>query len=309
VNTVLQIVAPIFAIVALGWAARRSGRLSVDGERAINGFVFGVCTPALLFAGGATGAALRGGTVAIAFFGAVVLLFAAATLLAARGFRESLPAASLFALNCTFGNSVMMGVPLIFAAFGEAGLALLLAIIGLHSLILLPLATVVAELGLHARASLLRVARATLLSLARNPVTMSVVLALLWALTGLPLPQVVRRTLELLGAAGPPAALFCLGSSLAGFGLAGAWREVIAATTAKLLLLPALVWAGALALGLAPLETAVAVCVAALPTGANAFMLARRYEVEAERAGATVLVSSLLSVVTLGALLVHFRAG
>jgi predicted permease len=51
----------------------------------------------------------------------------------------------------------------------------------------------------------------------------------------------------------------------------------------------------------------VAVTTAALPTGANAFMLARRYQVGAERSGATVLVSTVISVFTVAAVLAWFR--
>jgi predicted permease len=51
------------------------------------------------------------------------------------------------------------------------------------------------------------------------------------------------------------------------------------------------------------------VVTAALPTGANAFFLSRRYAAGAERSGATVLLSSMLSVVTLTALLLWLGAG
>jgi predicted permease len=77
----------------------------------------------------------------------------------------------------------------------------------------------------------------------------------------------------------------------------------------KMLALPALVWAVAIAAGLGPLETAVAVTAAALPTGANPFILAKRYRLGEARSGATVLVATLASVLVLGLLLVQFRAG
>lgn len=70
--------------------------------------------------------------------------------------------------------------------------------------------------------------------------------------------------------------------------------------------MPALVWLVAWAMALSPLETAVAVMAAAMPTGANAFLLAQRYQVGAARSGATVLVSTVLSVVTLGVLVGWF---
>ena len=78
------------------------------------------------------------------------------------------------------------------------------------------------------------------------------------------------------------------------------------ATVLKLLAMPALVWLVAWAMALSPLETAVAVMAAAMPTGANAFLMAQRYQVGAARSGATVLVSTVLSVVTLGVLVGWF---
>jgi predicted permease len=72
--------------------------------------------------------------------------------------------------------------------------------------------------------------------------------------------------------------------------------------------MPAVVWAVCVALDVPRFETAVTVVTAALPTGANAFLLAQRYRIEADRSGATVLVSTAVSVVTLSALLTWFRA-
>jgi predicted permease len=153
------------------------------------------------------------------------------------------------------------------------------------------------------------VLRATLLGVAKNPIVMAVAAALLWRLLGLPPPPaVVRRTLELLGGAGPPVALFCLGGSLAGFDARAAWRETALVCALKLLAMPLLVWIMARLLDLPPLETAVAVVAGALPTGANAFLLAQRYRMPAERSGATVLVGTMLSVATLALLLGWFGA-
>jgi hypothetical protein len=89
--------------------------------------------------------------------------------------------------------------------------------------------------------------------------------------------------------------------------LAGARAEVGLASFLKLALMPALAWGACWALGLSPLETAVAVVTSALPTGANAFLLARRYETGVGASGATVLLSTLISIATLSALLAYFK--
>ncbi len=301
-----EIVAPVFAIIAMGWAAAAWKWVDEGGFRTLIWFTFTIASPALLFAGGTSGH-VGGGAAALTFFLAALVVYAAAMWLALRHLALNLAEGGLFALNCTFGNTVMMGIPLVAAAYGQAGLSVLLALIALHSMVLLSLGTVVAEIGLHRHAPAGRVLRATLGGVLRNPIVMAVLAALVWSTLALPVPGALRRTLELLGASSPPLALFCLGGSLASFRLAGSLRDVAWAAVLKLAALPLLVWGLCSAFGLGPLETAVAVTTAALPTGANAFMLARRYEVGAERSGATVLVSTVISVVTLAAVLAWFR--
>ncbi len=306
-GAVLEVVGPVFLIIGLGWAMARQSFIDEPGFGALNRFVFTFCAPSLLFLGG-TGGASGGGRAALAFFLGTAVLYAGVLVLARR--RMPLGQAGMLALDSTFGNTVMMGIPLILAAFGQGALAMLLAILALHSMLLLGTATVVAEIGLHARAPWRRVLRATLLGVARNPIVMAVLAALVWRLVGLPPPPgVVRQTLSLLGGAAPPVALFCLGGSLARFDVASAWRETVVATVLKLLAMPALVWLAGLAMGLNRLEMAVAVTAAALPTGANAFLLAERYRIGAARSGATVLASTLISVVTLAGLLAWFGVG
>ena len=300
-RAVLEIVAPVFLIIALGFGAARWRMLDDAGFRGLNAFAFGLAAPALLFAGGTMGAG-GGGRAALAFFlGAGVVYLV--TLLLARG-RMPLGDAGMLALDASYGNTVMMGIPLITAAFGPPALPVLLAILALHSMLLLGAATVVAEVALHATAPWRRVVRATLAGVARNPIVMAVAAALLWHLAGLPPPPgPVLRTLDLLGGAVAPVSLFCLGGSLSGFRARGLWRQTALAAALKLLALPVLVWLAAQAMALSPLETAVAVTAAAMPTGANAFLMAARYRISAERSGATVLVSTLLSVLTLSVLL------
>jgi len=305
VGVVLDIVAPVFLIVALGWSAARWRFVEPAGFRGLNAFTFSLAAPSLLFLGGTTGPG-GGGAAALAFFLGTAVLYLGTLLVARRAM--PLGRAGMLALDASFGNTVMMGIPLVTAAFGAEALAVLLAILALHSMLLLGTATVVAELALHAEAPPLRALRATVLGVARNPIVMAVLAALLWRLFGLPPPPgVVRRALELLGAAGPPVALFCLGGSLAGFDARGMWRETAVACMLKLLAMPVLVWGAARLLGLPPFETAVTVVTAALPTGANAYLLAQRYRIGVERSGATVLVGTVLSVATLSVLLALFK--
>ena len=294
---VLEVVAPIFAIILMGYLAAWRRWISEAGFAGMNSFTFSLAAPALLFAAGTAGHQ-GGGAAALAFFLGCALLYAG-TVYGARRAGVALGAAGSLGLNVTFGNTVMMGIPLVVAAFGQPGLSVLLAILAVHSMVLLGAATVVAEVAQSSGAKPL--------VLLRNPVVMAVLLALVWSTLALPVPPPARTALELLGAAAPPLALFCLGASLTGFAAAGLWAQTGATVALKLAVLPALVWFFCWLLGVSAFETSVAVLTAALPTGANAFLMARRYATGADGSGAAVLITTVLSVVTLSALLTLLR--
>ena len=216
-------------------------------------------------------------------------------------------APSVRALSASFGNTVQVGIPMAAALFGETGLAIHLAIVSLHALVLLTLTTALVELDLaHAQRRLGRAGThlvATLITTARNtvihPVVLPVLIGLSWNALGLPLPAVADEVLQTLGQAVVPLCLVLIGMSLAYYGVQGAVRAAAWLSALKLLLLPALVLAVAhwgFALGGLPL--AVVVMLAALPVGSNALIFAQRYRaLEAEATAATVF-STLAFVVT-----------
>jgi len=107
----------------------------------------------------------------------------------------------------------------------------------------------------------------------------------------------------ILGAAAGPSALFAIGLFLVGIPIARGAPEVAAVTAMKLIVHPLATWVFAVhVLDVAPEWTAVGVLMAALPTGANVFVLAQNYRLYEARGSAVILVSTVVSVVTLPAL-------
>ncbi|MCG7362928.1 AEC family transporter [Roseomonas sp. ACRSG] len=304
----LTIVAPIFAMIGIGYLSAYRQWVTDQGLKGMNGYVFNLALPCLIF-NGATTPHPGGGATAFAFFTGCLAAYALAVLLARTLLRMKLGEAGTFGLNASFGNSGMIGVPLILAVYGQPGLAQLLAIIGLHSLILLPIGTVIGEIAHGGQAPVLKILRATLASVLRNPIVLAVLAGFVVYQTGIPVPRVGRNFLELVGASASPVALFCLGATLVAFDARRDWPSALLCAGLKLLFMPVLVGLVGWAIGLPPLQMAVALVTAALPTGANAFFLSRRYVAGAERSGATVLLSTILSVVTLTLLLLALGAG
>jgi predicted permease len=110
---------------------------------------------------------------------------------------------------------------------------------------------------------------------------------------------VVDKPLQLLGSAFGPIALVLLGVTLARTPLVGHLRQALWATLSKNLVLPVLVFASAWAFGITGLPLTVMVVAAALPTGANVFLFAQRYQVEQASTTASMGVSTVAAVFTL----------
>jgi predicted permease len=305
---VFGIVAPVFSLIGLGAAAIRVRFIDAAALRGMTDFVFFLAMPSLLFSSVAGAPPLRLLDIAGSFLAGAVLLFTVAVVIAMKLLRLRLAAGAMFGLNSVFGNTVMLGIPIVDAAFGREGVAYLLAIIAFHSGLLLPLATLVIEADPQSGGSgPLGVLRAAFWGIVKNPVVMTILVALIWRLTGLSIPGPVGRLLDLLGPAGPPMALFCLGASLPRPRGWADMREVVVASVLKLAVLPALVALIAHAAGVTGVAFAVVVITSALPTGANAFLLARRFHTMAEASASTVVVSTAVSILTLTVLLGWLR--
>ncbi|WP_291296662.1 AEC family transporter [Elioraea sp.] len=303
---VLTTVVPVFALVGLGYGAMRAKLMDAAAQRGLVLFAFSFAAPALLFSAGLSSEGM-GGVSAIAFFAGCLATYALVFVLARTRLALRIGPAALVALNAGFGNIVAMGIPLTLAAFGPETLSILFGIIGLHSLALVGLTTVLLELDAKGTGGLRALGRVVGAVLA-NPIVAALLAAILWRTLGLPpLPGPVKATLDLLGAASSPVALVSLGAGLAAFRLGDGWQDVMLGTVAKLFIMPALVWGAALAIGLDGPALAVTVTAAALPTGSNPVLLAARYGVGMDRAGATVVASTLVSVLTLSVLVAVFR--
>ena len=300
---VAGIVAPVFAVIALGAGARHWRLMDAAGLRGITDLTFYAGLPALLFSSVVEAQSFSLLDVAVLYFAMCLVVFCLGIVLARRLLGAGLAQATMVGLNSCFGNTGMLALPLIAAAFGADGIAVLLPIIALHSLLLLPIATMLIEADGRGTANPWRILGAVVPALVRNPMLVAIAAAFAWRMLAIPVPVPLHRLLAMLAGAAPTMALFALGGTLPGMAARGNLRETGLATTLKLVVLPSLVWAAAHWAGLGPLQTAVAVVTAGTPTGANAFFLARRTQVSTESSAGTVVAATALSVVTLTVLL------
>lgn len=294
---------PVILFIALGFFVGRRGWIRATSVKDLSNLVFMVLTPALLFRTMSTVRVqdLDFGPVAV-YFAAAGLIFAAT--LVVQGF-SSLAAAR--GLANTFSNTIMIGVPLVGLVFGQAGLVTLFTLISVHSLILLTAATVVFELaqarerarsGDGPQHSMLRTVLQAIGNGIAHPVPLPIIAGLLFAQTGLVVPEVIGKPLLLLGQALGPLALLLVGVTLAFSTVGTYFKAALRIALVKNIVHPLLLGAMGWTLGMSGLSLAVMVAAAALPVGANVFLFTQRYEVAQDEVTASIAVSTALALVT-----------
>ena len=303
-HPVLSALLPVALLIAIGLIAGKAGWIRAEATKDLSNLVFMVLSPALLFR-----------TMSVVHleqldFRPVAMYFVAAALvfvamLAWQGLNRR---AILMALTATFSNTVAIGTPLVGLAYGQAGLVILFALISVHALVLLTLATLVLELATVREAVASGTAGAerhplrTVLEAVRSgivhPVPLPIIIGLLFAQTGWLIPTVLDRPLQLLGNAFGPLALLLVGLSLTRVPVGAQFKGALGLSFLKNLLLPALVAALGWATGLSGLPLTVMVVAASLPVGANVFMFSQRYAIAQDLVAASMAVSTAMALGT-----------
>ena len=298
-NALLVAVIPVFGIMLLGYAAARLDWFDQNANRGLSLFVFNFAIPPLLFRNLAQSnlPAHPPWGYLLSYFLVAFGLFVLAYWSTRRYSGRDHQGASICAMSACFGNSVLLGIPLALTAFGEQASVPLFLLVALQSPLLAPTITIALELG---RGNPSQIVLNTLRGLFSNPVIVALLLGFTWNLLTLPLPGPVEELARLLGQAAAPCALFATGAALSQYRIVGNLAESLWLVGLKIIIQPLLVWLlASQVFQLPPLWTAVAVLIAALPTGVNAYIFAQRYRIGIATATTTIFLSTALSLLTL----------
>jgi hypothetical protein len=306
----VELSAPLFALVLIGYLIGRSGHWPVSYSEALTKFLFAVPLPALLFRLGSDLSRLPpvDGRVLVAFFGGCLALFAIARVLGWLLFRLDGVGQSVFALGGIFSNNVFLGIPLAAAALGDAALPSIGLVLVFNSLTLWTLVTASVEWARHGELSLKGFGK-TLRSVLTNPIVASILAGAAFGLTGWRLPAMIDVPLGMLAQPAIPMSLVVLGMGLAQYGLRAGWEVAAGITALKLAGQPLITWAIASAVGLPPLETQVVVLLAALPVGINVYLMAREFKAIEGPVATSMLLSTLVAAVTVPLVLALLGVG
>ena len=306
-NPLAEIVLPVFGIVALGFFLNRNEVFDQKMGDALVRFTYHIAIPAMLFKNVATNPlpSQIPWNFLFAYYGPTLILFAVGYLFARYLFRWKRDESGVAAMSSSYSNLMLLGFPLALTAFGEDASLAVLVLLSSQSIILFPLTLTIFDFGLEDYSST-ATQRRRIGRLILNPIVFSLALGLLFNGLEIQLQTPVLKTLDLLGEAGPGCALFALGLLLGQFEFESDVREVGLLVGLKNFVHPFLVWLGCKYFGVEGTWAYVAVLFAAMPTGGNAFIFSSQYDLKPLAASKTILISTLVSLVLIGILLVAF---
>ncbi len=282
----LSVVAPVFIVAFVGLAWARSG--AHFDEVSISRLVLNVGVPCLVFR------SLTSLDVSPTELATMAGLTAAVmTAFAAGGFAVlkvmNLPAHTYLG-PLVFANSGNIGLPICLFAFGDTGLALGMAYFAVS-------ATCHVVLGgpLFAGTFSIR-------PFFRSPLTWAIIITIGVVTSGITVPKWLGRTTTLLGDIAIPLMLLTLGVSLSKMHPESLGRSIILSfvrlglgVSASLLLTTLL--------GVEGLARKVLILQASMPVGVLNYLFAQRYGRSPEHVASLVLVSTLVSIISIPALL------
>lgn len=299
-QTLLDVILPVFLVIGFGYVSVWRGYFPVSGIDGVMRFTQGFAIPCLLFKAIAEIDLTRSfdpGLLTSFYLGATICFFAG--LFGARAlFQRDWEDCVAIGFCCLFSNSVLLGLPITERAYGPDALTGNFAIVALHSPFCYGLGITVMEITRNRGKSPMHMARGVARAMFRNALVIGILLGFAVNLSGVAIPTVVDDALSLIIRAALPAALFALGGVLYQYKPEGDFRAIFMVCAIALLLHPALVWGFGQALSVPPDAFRSGVLTAAMAPGFNAYIFADMYGRARRVAASSVLLATLASILS-----------
>ncbi|MCX6952030.1 MAG: AEC family transporter [Verrucomicrobia bacterium] len=308
---ILNTLAPVFLLVALGAVLQRTEFVSAGFLREANRVTYWLGLPALLFsqlAGSFHEGAGAKGMLGV-MFGATLLSIAVGYLVV---WAMRVPEASAGTLvqGAFRGNLAFVGLPIIFTLPDTplaGGLtARSAAVITVAPMMVFYNVAGVVVLLLSQHPLSWKMVRPFLKQLATTPPLLATIAGVSFALMGWKLPASVDKTFSSLGEMALPLGLLGVGGSIVSSRFGGAWQRPLASALVKTVVSPALGWGVGRWLGLGALELKMVMILMACPAAIVSYTMALEMKGDESIASGAIVLSVFTSVVTLATIVGAF---
>ena len=308
---VFDIILPIFGLLMVGYITASVGWFDKSAVRGLTRFVFDFAVPMLLLRTNSTTTLPDGipsDSLASYYLGTFFILFSGLGL-TRLPWQRSFSQQGFYAFSGRFYNTVLLGIPIFLLALRDQAVLPLFIIIGKHGIIMVPLFTIMLEIGKSGRAPIKTVVTKASYGLFTNPLVIGLLSGLVCNFFEITFWKPLDEMVRLLANSVTPCALFALGATLVSFRKNIPWQEVPIIVIIKTIVHPIVVWSLAtLVFGVKDaIWVQVLVILAAQPTGVNPFLFASRYNVGQSVSSGTAFISTVFSIFSLSVLFAYFQ--
>lgn len=296
----LQITAPIFIIIGLGFLFKRIGWINNEFAGMGSALVFKVTLPCLLFVKLSKADFTHG--LPLTLIGYAVLattaVFLALEFFGTPMIRER-SSRGVFVQGAFRSNMAIIGLAFCISAFGEH----IVGIVSVYLAVLTVLFNVLSIITLSRHADTGGQTRIVnfVSDIMRNPIVIAITLGVLVSVLDMPIPDIALHTGEYFARMTLPLALVCAGASIRLSELHSS-PTLYWASAMKLVFVPAVITGGGILVGLRGEELGVLYLLCACPTAIASYPMARTMHGNHYLAAAIIAVTSIGSIVftTLG---------
>lgn len=292
----LYAVFPFLFYIAFGYGVKRTGLTTEPFLRTLNQMVFQAFFPIMMFYNlydRGEDLAIDGKLMALGVSGVIVLILLLC-LIVPRIVKEN-PKRGVIIQGIYRSNFVLFAIPLTENVFGKEGAAMAATMVA----VIVPLYNVAAVIILE----YYRGGRAKLSDLVKkiitNPLILGAIVGFFFVFTGIKMPETIDKPLSQFSGMSTPLALFVLGGTLKFSSIRKNARYLIPSLTAKMVVIPAVMMAITVPLGLTAMERFVVLMIFATPVAASSYPMAQNMGGDGDLAGEFVVISTAVSVFTI----------
>jgi predicted permease len=305
---VLNTLAPVFLIIALGATLRKTGFLNDTFIAGMNRFAYFVGLPSYLFVrlGQAPPMGESAMTIAAVATGATLLVAGIAWMLG-RLLELTGPQQGVFVQGALRGNLAYIGLPVVLLAFANTATdsetvaqveGMVLVALGPVMVLYNVLSVIVLLSSQHhmGEAGLRRIGKGMI----TNPILIGCCVGAIWGLLRWPMPTFLGRTGQAVGQSALPMALLGVGGKLITTKVRGMITPAVLSAILRVAITPLLAAAIAVWLQVGTNETYACLLLLATPTAIASYVLADQLKGDTSLAASIIVISTLASMLSLG---------
>ena len=303
----LNVVAPLFVLMATGYIVRATGFINDDFLGQLNRFVFKLLLPIMLFQDirlSYTGDFSNTRLIVASVAGIAVVILVSFLIVPLFVKRKGQKGSIIQGIYRS--NFLIYGLPLATGMYGDAAIASISMLMGImipfYNVMAVIILSVYSETGTH-KVSL----KSLLKDIVTNPLIIGCFIGLLGGMTHLAFPRFIEIPLAQLGALGAPLALFVMGGEFKFRRLKNNIFKVIAVTFCRLILVPVVALYVFILLGFRNVDLAVLLSIFATPTAMASYIMSKNMGTDGELSAQIVVLTTALSSLTIFFLIYFLR--